>query len=544
MPDTNLPPTDRDGGPPAVDPPTDRDGGPPTVDPPRERNGAGPVPPDDTAPPDDTVRPDGTLRMLRPVPPSRLRRRLTVAFVLVAGVATGVLAVGVYLLVGQARLADSRDAAGVDARYQLVLAGDFLPLDETGTGAGEDGSSTDGARSPLDERRDSLLTSFEQTGHHVVLVTGDRVDASSPELDVTPGSELRAKAARGDLGYQRLDTGGRHLLLVGGRIPGATGERPAELYVVTVEDTIYADLDQLRTVLAGGWLAVVVVSALVGAVLARRTLGPVARASAAAQSVAEGLLDTRLPAGGADEFGAWAASFNQMADALQAKITALSAAQAREQRFTADVAHELRTPVTALVAEASLLHEYRDDLPDSARRPVELVVSDIYRLRHLVEELMEISRLDAGREPVVVRPVEVKALLRAILAARGWRHQVRLDGHAATVDTDPRRLERILANVIANAIEHGGSSVVVHIATTADRVQVQIADRGPGIPADHLPNLFDRFYKADPSRASGGSGLGLAIAKENARLLGAELRVHSAVGVGTEFELVLPVARP
>src|SRR5262249_29771574 len=166
------------------------------------------------------------------------------------------------------------------------------------------------------------------------------------------------------------------------------------------ERGIYQDQHLLGTALALAWALVVLVATLVGRWLARGTLEPVGRASPAAHAVAEGLLATRLPVRGRDEFGAWAESFNRMAEALEAKISALSQAQARERRFTADVAHELRTPVTALVAAASLLREHLGALPANAQRPAELLVADVPRLRRLVDDLMEISRLDAGQEDV------------------------------------------------------------------------------------------------------------------------------------------------
>jgi two-component system, OmpR family, sensor histidine kinase MtrB len=458
------------------------------------------------------------------VPPGRLRRRLTIAFVLVAGVSAAALAVGSYVMVRRSWLDDSLRQATVDARYQLVLARQFLPLD--------------------DKRRASLLTSFEDSGRHVLLRTGDADTAtlaSNPAFAPGLGREIRADVAAGQLAFER-PTGGAapHLLVVGGRIPGST----AELYLVRVEDRIYHDLNQLRTALAAGWLAVVVLAAGVGHVLARRTLEPVGRASQAARAVAEGLLATRLPVRGRDEFGVWAASFNQMADALQAKIEALSAAQARERRFTADVAHELRTPLTALVAEASLLREHLDDLPADARRPAELLVADVVRLRRLVEELMEISRLDAGHETVLVQPVDPTELLRSIVDGRGWQDRVTVTGTPVTVHTDPRRLERVLANLVANAVEHGGAGVRASVCLDGSAVAVTVADDGPGIAAEHLPHVFDRFYKADASRSGRGSGLGLAIARENARLLGAELSVRSRVGVGTRFRLELAVSQP
>ncbi|GAA4563093.1 HAMP domain-containing sensor histidine kinase [Micromonospora coerulea] len=454
------------------------------------------------------------------VPAGRLRRRLVIAFVLVAGVSAGVLAGGSYLMLRQARFDGSLQRAAADARYQLVLAGQFLPL--------------------TDARRADLLASFEGNGRHVLLVAGDTT-ASNPRYAPTPGRDLRTAVAAGQLAYQRSPDGARpHLLVVGGRIPGST----AELYVVTVEDDVVDGLHQLRTALAVGGAGVLLLAAAVGNTLARRTLEPVGRASRAARAVAEGLLDTRLPVRGRDEFSAWAASFNEMAAALETKIEALSAARARERRFTGDVAHELRTPVTALVAAASLLAEQLDALPADARRAAELLVTDVVRLRRLVEELMEISRLDAGREVLAVRPVDVVALLRGILDSRGWTGRVTVTGDATPVDTDPRRLERVLANLVANAVEHGGGAVRAEVRRTAGVVTVEVSDEGPGIPATHLPYVFDRFYKADPSRTGPGSGLGLAIARENARLLGGRLDVRSEVGRGTWFELELPVEPP
>jgi two-component system sensor histidine kinase MtrB len=450
----------------------------------------------------------------RAIAPGRLRRRLTVAFVLVAGVSAAVLAVGSYLMVRQARLDDSLHQAAVDARYQLILARQFLPLD--------DGHSA------------SLLASFEGSGRHVLLATGGAVTASNATFNPAPGAPLRAAVAGGQLGYERTPAG---LLLVGGRIPGST----AELYVVHGEGIIYRDLGQLRYALLAGWVVVVCLAAGVGQVLARRTLEPVGRASQAARAIAEGLLATRLPVRGPDEFGAWAASFNDMAEALEGKIAALSAAQARERRFTADVSHELRTPVTALVAEASLLGEYLDRLPAEARRPAQLMVADTVRLRRLVEDLMEISRLDAGQEPAATEPVDPLALLRSIVATRGWCDLVEVTGEQATLHTDPRRLERVLANLIANAVEHGAAPVRATVRVDGPAAVISVVDGGPGIAPEHLPYLFDRFFKADPARSGGGSGLGLAIARENARVLGARLRVRSEPGAGTEFRLDVPL---
>ena len=313
-----------------------------------------------------------------------------------------------------------------------------------------------------------------------------------------------------------------------------------ELYFFFPEDGLRHELVQFRNILLGGVGILVLLAALAGVVLARSALRPVARASDAAHSLAEGLLETRLPVEGKDEFGAWAQSFNEMAAALEAKIAALSAAQARERRFTSDVAHELRTPLTALVGEASLLAEHVERMPAESRRPAELLIADVGRLRRLVEELMEISRFDAGAERVYAEEVDVTALVSATVRARGWDGHVRVEGDGLTVTSDPRRLERIVANLVDNAFEHGGSAVTVRVGS--DRVEV--ADDGPGIAPEHLPHLFERFYKADESRSGGGTGLGLAIARENALLLGGDLEVESEPGAGSRFTLRFPAAEP
>ncbi|NUR51985.1 MAG: HAMP domain-containing histidine kinase [Hamadaea sp.] len=400
----------------------------------------------------------------RAVPPGRLRRRLTIAFVLVAGISAGALAAGSYLLVRQARLDDSLQQTASDVRPQLIAARQFLPLDG--------------------ERQDNLLAAYESSGRHVVLVADEETTASNPAYAPVLSPALRAEVAAGRIAFDRPDT--TRMLVVGGRIPGST----AQLYVVRSEDRIHSDLDQLRAVLIAGWLAVVLLAALVGRLLARRTLDPAI---------------------------AW------------------------ERRFTADVAHELRTPVTSLVAAASLLAEQVEDLPDGVRRPAELLIGDVVRLRRLIEELMEISRLDAGREHVTAATVDPLALLRALAAAHDW--PVAIDGDTVGLHTDPRRLERVLANLLANAVEHGAEPIRATVRGDARTVTVVVSDAGPGISPEHLPHVFDRFYQADPARSSQGSGLGLAIAQENARLLGGRVTITSEPGRGTEARLDLPVTQ-
>jgi signal transduction histidine kinase len=439
---------------------------------------------------------------------------------LVAGLSAAILAVSSYLIVREARLSDSVDRALEQSRFNLVLAGEVL-----------------GDR-PTTTQTNELLDAYERRGNFAVVGRTD-ARAFSSSLSLSPAQvpgDLQQLVTEGQLAYERKDIGVPYLI-VGGRIPSSN----TELYYFFSEERLWDELAQLRNILLYVLGAVIVLGGVVGAALARRMLRPVARASIAAHSLAEGLLDTRLPIESEDEFGVWAASFNEMAEALEAKITALSEAQARERRFTSDVSHELRTPLTALVAEASLLAEHLDQMPEDARRPAELLVNDVARLRDLVEDLMEISRLDAGEARVREEPVDVGSLVATAVRSRRWDDRVSIDRDSVVVTTDPRRLERIVANLIGNALEHAGRDVAVRVARDGLGAFVEVTDTGPGIPPDRLPHVFDRFYKADSSRAGPGSGLGLAIALENARLLGGDLDVWSEVGRGTRFTLRLPM---
>ena len=439
-----------------------------------------------------------------------LRRRLTLVLALAVGLSGAALAAGSYFLVRHNLLADSVHSSIVQTRRNLVVAPAY--------------------RDPA-----ALVDAYKSRGDFLTVATrGGRTFLSSTRASlrsVPPG--LRALVGRGELGYERTTVAGDRFLVTGAPAPNGT-----KLYFFFPENGLRHELSVLRNVLLGGVGILVLLAALAGVVLARSTLRPVARASTAARSLAEGLLETRLPVEGRDEFGAWAQSFNEMAAALEAKIGELQAAQARERRFTADVAHELRTPLTALMGEASLLADHVDRMPPESRRPAELLIADVGRLRRLVEDLMEISRFDAGAESVHAEEVDVAALVRATVRARGWDQHVRLEGDGLRMTSDPRRLERIVSNLVDNALEHGGSWVSVRVGDGT----IEVSDDGPGISTEHLPHVFERFYKADASRSGSGTGLGLAIAQENARLLGGEIGVDSEPGAGSRFTLRLAVA--
>ena len=448
-----------------------------------------------------------------PIRTGRLRRRLTIAFVMVGGLSAGALALGSYLVVRHDRLDESASRALQDSRLNTLIA-----------------------RATLHGRQGDIGRLEARFATRGTFATVIGTDGRVPPGRLPVPADLRRLANAGQVAYERRTIAGVPYLIVAEPLPA----HGTQLYYFYDETQVWADLDQLRNILVAGWLVLVALSGLVGAVLARRTLQPVAGASAAARSLAEGLLDTRLPATGSDEFGAWAASFNHMADALQAKITALTDAQARERRFTADVAHELRTPLTALVNEAALLQRHGEELPPEVARLTDLLVQDVSRLRRLIDDLMEISRLDAGVEAVRVEQVDLAALIEGIVRSRGWQPRVDVTGDRPMVGTDRRRVERIVANLVGNAVEHGGGRAAVRVNGDGSETVIAIADHGPGIPSDFAPRLFDRFSKADPSRTAAGSGLGLAIAHENATLLGGSIAVESTPGDGATFTLRLP----
>lgn len=459
--------------------------------------------------------------MRRTVPTGQFRRRLTVTFVLVAGLAAGTVGLGAYLLVRDVRSDDFLERSLRDA------AANFFSIEQEGSLV---------SRGEID----SILTRLERrAADATVIVTGDDVYSSDPGFaeedlprDLTPPGDFDEGE---DLPHEDMVVADRDYLVVATPFV----DPDAAMYFFYSREALKRGLDDLARITWRLWLVVVIAAALVGNALARRTLRPVSRASRAAQSLAEGLLETRLPVESEDEFGAWALSFNEMADALEVKISELVAARDRERRFTSDVSHELRTPVTALVSSASMLEEHLARLDPDARWMAERMIAESRRLRGLVDDLLEISRLHAGREVVSSSDVDLGRLIDNVLAAHHWHERVEFVGRPLVVSTDKARVERVLVNLIGNAVEHGGEHVQVTLAIDAGNAIVAVRDDGPGIPPAAIPHLFERFYKADPARPR-GSGLGLAIARQHARLLSGSIDVDSTLGKGTTFTLRIP----
>jgi two-component system sensor histidine kinase MtrB len=280
---------------------------------------------------------------------------------------------------------------------------------------------------------------------------------------------------------------------------------------------------------------------------ARGVLLPVRELRRGARGLAAGRLDTRLPVRGRDELADLVRTFNHTAGELERNVTELRRLEEQARRFAADVAHELRTPLAAMTAVTDILDEEAPNLPGDAGIAARLVSAETRRLAALVENLMEISRFDAGRAVLRAEEVDLAELVTATLAARGWTGQVGTELPAGlTARLDRARIDVVLANLVGNALRHGAPPVTVAVAPLRDdRIAVRVTDHGAGVPDEVAEHVFDRFFKADSSRArSQGSGLGLAIARENAHLHGGTVELGRAGSGGAVFTLVLPRGGP
>lgn len=447
-----------------------------------------------------------------------VRARLTATLVALVVLTAAVLGIASYVFVDVSLHDRVKDDAALQAGFDLsVLIPSELPEP---TRAAFDAS---GLRDKISRRGVDLVADF-----------GD----IEPEFTDVLTPDFVAALARNEIAYQWTSLGGEPRLIVGGLLPGSE----ARFYFVHDVGGLESALGLLRVGLGGGALILALVALLAARWIARGVLAPVEAASRAAERIELGDFSARVPVTSGDEFGSWAERFNRMAAALEDTIGRLKDAQAQNRQFVADVSHELRTPLAALVAEASILRDDLDSLPAGTRRAGELLVGDVARLRTLVDDLMEVSRFDSQAEQFAAQPVDLVRMLEAVVANRLPEARLTLPQDQIVVDTDLRRLERIVGNLLDNAREHApGSPVDVSLEVTDEAIVIAVEDRGPGVATDRLGRIFERFYKADPSRHGGSSGLGLAIAAEHAALLGGELRAMNRDGGGFRVELRLPV---
>jgi two-component system, OmpR family, sensor histidine kinase MtrB len=342
---------------------------------------------------------------------------------------------------------------------------------------------------------------------------------------------------------------------------GASGVEPGLVYGVPVGPyyQLYyffplAQVEQTlaqiqRTLLVGG-VALVFLFVAIVALVTRWVVAPVRYAARAAQRLSTGNLGERMPVRGVDELAALATSFNEMGVSLQEKMTALQDLSQAQRQFVSDVSHELRTPLTTIKLAGDVLFANRDQLDGPVARSAEVLQSQLDRFESLLTDLLEISRYDANVADLDPEPVDVCDLARQaadlaqqLAERRGAKIEFRLPAEPCVAEVDRVRVERILRNLLVNAVEHGeGKDAVVTVAGDSVAVAVAVRDYGIGLAAGQERLVFDRFWRADPARArtTGGTGLGLAIALEDARIHGGWLEAWGEPGRGSVFRLTLP----
>jgi two-component system, OmpR family, sensor histidine kinase MtrB len=304
-----------------------------------------------------------------------------------------------------------------------------------------------------------------------------------------------------------------------------------------------------RTFLLAG-IGLVFLFAAIAALVTRWVVTPVRRAARGARRLSTGNLDERMPVRGVDELAALATSFNEMAASLQEKMSALQDLSQVQRQFVSDVSHELRTPLTTVKMAAEVLFANRGQLDGPAARSAEVLQSQLERFESLLTDLLEMSKYDANVEVLDPEPVDICNLARhaadgaqQLAERRGAKIEFRLPAEPCIAEVDRRRVERILRNLLVNAVEHGeGKDAVVTVAGDSVAVAVAVRDYGIGLAPGEERLVFDRFWRADPARArtTGGTGLGLAIALEDARIHGGWLNAWGEIGRGSVFRLTLP----
>jgi len=343
--------------------------------------------------------------------------------------------------------------------------------------------------------------------------------------------------------------GGRTTYLIVGT-PLSTVATPLQLYLLFPLTTEQNTVSTVQNTLLVGGLVLLLLLAGITNLVTRQVVRPVRQAAAAAEQFAGGDLDQRLAVLGEDDLAKLAVSYNEMAASIQRQIRQLEEFGGLQRRFTSDVSHELRTPLTTVRMAADVLHASREQFPPGLARSTELLVDELDRFEALLGDLLEISRLDAGVEELAaefidVRPIATRAVeqVRVIAGNAGSSVELVLPEEEVIAEVDARRVERILRNLLANAVDHSeGKPVVLTVGANETAVAITVRDHGVGLRLGEADLVFNRFWRADPSRnrRTGGTGLGLAISQEDARLHGGELDAWGEPGSGACFRLLLP----
>ncbi|QWS35056.1 HAMP domain-containing histidine kinase [Curtobacterium sp. L6-1] len=479
--------------------------------------------------------------------------------VLTTGLAVAVIGTAVMVSISNNVYAQRRDQIEAEsARATIVAQGIF----DAATAA-EDNDQTE-LETLQSEAQNAILSNTTSPGGTSIAI--ERTPgASTPQIlqnvasrgfpDAVITDELRARVAAdtGELSLQpvRLDgPDGRSPGLAVGSTLQVPGAGQYELYLVYDLSDAQQTLDFVSQTLSIGGVALIVLIALVTSLVVRLVVVPIRGAAETSRKIAAGRLDERIPVRGEDDIATLARSFNDMADAVSRQITQLAELSRVQQRFVSDVSHELRTPLTTIRLAGDLLFDARHAFEPSVARSAELLHAQVDRFELLLADLLEISRYDAQAVELETESVVPAALTADIveefrpLADRvGIELRLATPGGHTTMQLDARRIRRVLRNLVGNAVEHGdGQPVEVVVDSDSRSVAIAVRDRGVGMPPEDTARVFDRFWRADPSRKRtiGGTGLGLAISLGDAQLHGGRIDVWSRPGEGSAFVLVLP----
>ncbi|MER7712135.1 MtrAB system histidine kinase MtrB [Streptomyces werraensis] len=349
--------------------------------------------------------------------------------------------------------------------------------------------------------------------------------------------------------YAEKDKQSQPALVIGKQVNDPNGD-PYQLYYLFPLTQEEKSLSLVKGTLATAGLFVVVLLGAIAWLVVRQVVTPVRMAAGIAERLSAGRLQERMKVTGEDDIARLGEAFNKMAQNLQLKISQLEDLSRMQRRFVSDVSHELRTPLTTVRMAADVIHEAREDFDPVTARSAELLADQLDRFESLLADLLEISRFDAGAAALEAEPIDLREVVRRVVTGaeplaerKGTAIKVVGDQQPVVAEADARRVERVLRNLVVNAVEHGeGKDVVVKLAAAGGAVAVAVRDYGVGLKPGEATRVFSRFWRADPARArtTGGTGLGLSIALEDARLHGGWLQAWGEPGGGSQFRLTLP----
>lgn len=406
------------------------------------------------------------------------------------------------------------------------------------------------------DRKSIFLSRFGQPAQPLGNEVASDYSTATDELDVASfPTELRQRVRASDIVEYKYATvkyknrTDANVLIAGRRIaiPESGNYEMYLVYSLTNQNTT---LSLIKSSLLFTGLALLLLIGLITWLVVRQVVRPVREAARVAQQFTEGDFSQRMKVESSDEIATLGTSFNEMALSLESQITRLENLSRVQQRFVSDVSHELRTPLTTLRMASEVIYSAKGGFDPTIARSSELLVAQLDRFEKLLEDLLEVSRFDA--EVAVLEPVEfdlIRLIERCLEDLRENAHddsisvEIEHETEQVMVRADIRRVERIMRNLLSNALDHADEKPIhVSVVSTATEVGVGVRDFGPGMDAASLSRVFDRFWRADPSRARvrGGTGLGLSIALEDARLHNGELDAWGVPGYGAHFVLTLP----